>query len=364
MEKAKQKRKGLVRLLIGGAAGFLLLAWLLYKADIHEVMTSIQGLSPWPILLMVLINYLSIPLRVFQWRFLLGNPTGLSFAPVFRALCVGYLGNALLPMGGGEVLKAYVLSRSSNLGFARTLISVILIRLQDLLPILLMTTATLGILPLTEDVEEDLQALLPAAVNIPMGGLRVGLRVFAIGSLTVTACIVLGLLYRETARRHVVAALRIVSGRLAGRCDRILDRVNVAIDALGTTRFFLMGQGCAFGCWAVFVITPLPLLLAFSMDFYRACVTALAINGLVTLAQLLPIAPAAVGTYHAACVFTLLAFNPGMNRETAVAYALVSHLVATMSPVLLALPFLPAAWEELRGLGNARQKAKEFTESS
>ena len=100
-------------------------------------------------------------------------------------------------------------------------------------------------------------------------------------------------------------------------------------------------------------MAPIPLLMAFSLGFGQACVTAVAVTGIATIAHMLPSAPGAVGTYHAFCFVAVILCNPGMDPNAVVAYAVVAHLVGALSPALPGLFFLPRAWIHLTDLRSA-----------
>ena len=90
-------------------------------------------------------------------------------------------------------------------------------------------------------------------------------------------------------------------------------------------------------------LAPVPLLASFSIELRAACLTAVAITGLGALAHLLPVTPAALGTYHLLCACGFLAMNPHLDWDQAVAFALVAHLIGTLTPALPGLLFLPTA---------------------
>lgn len=339
MQEKNTSRKPILRLLLGATVGFALLGWLLHKAGWRDVAQSMKEFSAGSVLLMIAITYVSLPLRVGQWRALLGHPSRLTWTQTFRALCVGYVGNGVLPAGGGEFLKAYSLNRSANLGFARILGSIVLIRMQDLLPVLLITTAVLGILPLTDDVKASIGRLYPAASSLPDTELRFLLRLLSISGVGAIVVLFMAFLHRKAARRIALSLLSRLSERAAARCDDLLTRVDAAVGTLGHTRYFLEGQAYAVGCWTVFVMAPIPLLMELGLAPQQAFLSSLAVNGLATITLFVPIAPAGVGVYHTACGFALLSFNPSLSENAAVAYAVMSHLVS-LSPLVLSLAYL------------------------
>jgi len=356
--EAKDTR--LTRRVLGLALGVFLIGYMLWRADISSVADSVRGLSLWPVLVTVLILYLSLPLRVIQWQLLLGMPSGLSFAQVFKALCLGYLGNGILPLGGGDVLKACVLADSARLSTARVLASVVLVRFQDLFPVLLLATVAAGTLPLSNKVEHDLQALLPSGIVFSKTQLAGAVHLVALSGVILTACLVAAYLCRKTLLMSVVKLVPRLSNRSSAWVQHALGQFSAGLGVIAGPKAFLAGQVVACLCWLIFTLAPIPLLMAFSLDFKQAATSALAVTGLATLGQLIPVAPGGLGTYHALCILAVVAFNPAMSRESAVAYALVSHVIGTVSPAVPGLFLLPGAWNQVQAARHTqRNRSKE-----
>lgn len=340
--------KGVIKHVLGFAMSFLLLAWILYKADLRGVWDAIQRISLWPVLLTLAISYVSFPLRTLQWQWLMGNPEQARFPAAFRALSLGYLGNFLLPMRGGEFLKAFVLARSTELGFARTLSAVVLARFQDLLPILLLAMAVFWVAPLGEGIHMNLGGLLENAIIIPPKTLYAALGFFALA--VAGGAVFCAMLYRwqDATHKLLVSFAQRYIPRLAPRLAAAFEQVSATVDVMGEVRLFWGGQAMAFLCWALFVLAPIPLLCSFSLSMRQASLTSVAINGLATFAHLLPSGPGALGTFHVLCLVALYLVNPGMDPDDAVAYTLIANLLSALGPALPGLFFLPGAWSDVR----------------
>jgi hypothetical protein len=148
----------------------------------------------------------------------------------------------------------------------------------------------------------------------------------------------------------LTARLGGIAPRLTGRVVGMFDAFSRGMAVVGRRRYFWGAQALAFCCWAIFAVAPVPLLTSFGLSFRQACVTAVAKTGLTTIAHLLPSAPGAIGTYHVFCFVAVILCNPSMDANAAIAYALLAHLVGTLSPALPGLVFLPRAWRGIRPL--------------
>jgi len=343
-----RRTTSLLKHILGFGVSFLLLAWLLRKADLRGVWHAIEKISFWPVLLTLSISYLTFPLRTCQLQWLLGSRDEARFPAVFRALSLGYLGNFLLPLRGGEFLKAFVLARSSGFGFTRTLSAVVLARFQDLLPILLLAGTVFWVAPLGKGIQMDLGGLLENEIAIPAKALYAALGIFALA--VAAGAVFLAVLYRwqDATRKVLVGFAERLIPRIAPRLEAILDQVAAAIRVMRERRLLWGGQALALLCWTIFVFAPIPLLSTFGLSVRQALLTAIAINGLATFAHLLPSAPGALGTFHLLCLIALYLVNPNMDPDDAVAYSLIAHLLSTLGPALPGLLYLPCAWSDLR----------------
>jgi len=128
---------------------------------------------------------------------------------------------------------------------------------------------------------------------------------------------------------------------------RALEDVASGMRIVGNAKLFWGAQLLSFQCWIVFALSPIPLLMAFSMDLKHAILNALSKTAITTIAQLLPSAPGTIGTFHAFCLLSVLAVNPNMDKDAALAYVLLAHIISTLSPALPGLLFVPSAWKEM-----------------
>ena len=112
-----------------------LVGWLGLRLDLEQFLDALTSVSAWAVIATLAVVYVSLPLRAVQWQWLLGLSAAGEFWPALKAICVGHLGNFLLPARGGELVRAYHLAQLSDRPISRILPSVVLSRLQDLLPI-------------------------------------------------------------------------------------------------------------------------------------------------------------------------------------------------------------------------------------
>lgn len=337
----EEPRRGYMRLVLGIVLSLGLVYVLFRSVSWAEVWQHVQAFPLWAIGASVSIVLLSVPLRTVQWYGLLGEGEGLSWWKVFRAICLGHLGNTFLPMRGGELLKVGVLAKSAGLSVERVLTSVVLCRLQDL-PII-------GAIFLFFVLQVDLGAV-ESRLGYPTGTVTDWMpesppSIYLITGVVMGVMIIASFLlvawrYREPVNRFLQREGRFYTllRWLVARLDQIRQAVRVA----GHPGRFLGAFLSALCCWVLFTLASVPLLLSMGLGIGPSLHAAVIITGATTFFQLLPSAPTAVGTFHVGCALALSWVLPDLEGAQALAFAVVLHGVGAFSPVLPGILLIPA----------------------
>ncbi len=122
--------KDVKRLLPGAIISILLIAAILYFVDLRAMVNAIRHAN-YPLLgLGVLLGFVWIAIRAIVWRTLLRDRP--SYADVFWTVGEGYLLNNFLPFRLGEIGRAFLLSRKSDMQFMEILPTIVIERAMDL----------------------------------------------------------------------------------------------------------------------------------------------------------------------------------------------------------------------------------------
>jgi uncharacterized protein (TIRG00374 family) len=248
--------------------------------------------------------------------------------------------NNLLPARLGELARAFVLADRERLGKGQVLGTLVFDRFLDGVSLLVMLVTVLLTLRLPPGMEEVRERLTAAGLS----------------AAGVAAAMVLFLVV--VARRREVA-LGVVERLCRALPERFRERV------LSATESFLHGL-----IPAGERPSPVPLVVtsvviwataAWPVDLVlRSFGAALPPSGtlfilvLLIFAVMVPASPGYIGTYHAACVYGLLAF--GLSREKALSIAIVLHGLNFL-PVTL-VGFLLLARQRL-SLGELEHRVQE-----
>jgi glycosyltransferase 2 family protein len=122
--------KDIKRWLPGALVSILLIAAILYFVDFHQMAQAIRSANYLILLLALPLSFIWLAVRGLVWRTLLRNRA--SFRIVFLTLGEGYLMNNFLPFRLGEIGRAYLLSRKSDLRFMEIIPTIVIERAVDL----------------------------------------------------------------------------------------------------------------------------------------------------------------------------------------------------------------------------------------
>jgi len=292
--------KDIRRWLPGAIVSIILIALILYYVDFAAVVRAIAHANPYILLLALVTGFVWMLVRAQVWRTLLRNRA--SFSDVFWTVGEGYLLNNFLPLRLGEVGRAYLISRKSEVTFMEAIPTIIIERAMDL-----------GYSAII------LMAALPYVVGAE-GSQKIGI---IIGTIVVIGFVILYLLarYNQWALGvfHKLTARWPSLQKLGGSfLEQFLAGLGVLTDGWLFLRFlFWMTLN-----WAVAIVSYTLIIRAF---FPQALVTwGMFGLGAAAFGGAIPSLPGAVGTFEGAFggAITLLTGD----QSTALAVALTGRL--------------------------------------
>lgn len=286
------------KILLGLLVSAGLLVYFFRDVDLRVIASHLQG-TLWSFLaLSVILNTVSLWMRAWRWGFLF--PPGPRPTHLFRALLVGYMGNNLLPLRAGELVRIYVASRHGP-RFWTTFATVVVERVLDGLAVGLIVAGLLLVVPLPGEVRWPILVFL-------------GIEVVAMGLLALIAtapgvCRVL----IETLFRRV--------GWVERRLLDLLATMTEGLRGLRAPGHTLPIVLSSVGVWLLFALSVWTALHAAHLDLpLLAAFTVLAFLG---LGVSLPSSPGFVGIVQAATVLALALF--AVPRTEALSFSLLLH---------------------------------------
>jgi len=262
----------------------------------------------WYLLPAALLFLSSFLVRARRWHYLLEPVQHIRTHPLFGATMIGYMGNNVLPVRLGELLRAYALNRQTSVSKSAGLASIVVERLVDSLGLLtfLMVAVISGALP---------------------ARYQSGMIVLSAITLVLLAAVI-ALTFFETKTANTFQKIfRIFPAFLQEKLISILRSFLRGLSGLKATHnygriLFLTGI-----IWLLFAGSTYFMLRAFNfdaiygMDFWAGIVIFL----IGTIGVMIPSSPGYVGTFHYAMIQGLALY--AVPREPALGFAIVIHLM-------------------------------------
>jgi glycosyltransferase 2 family protein len=321
---AAQPRRALLQrvLEIGVSLGFLALA--LRGISFAQLWAALRE-AQWAWLIpCVLITVGLLVVKAWRWQLLFLPDYRLPYRPVFAAQCAGYLASNVLPARAGELVRLVLLVSEVDVSAARTLSTIVVERLLDVLSLLLLMVLLLPFVSLPEWMTRSAQVLGVAAL---LGSAAIVVLSFWKARLLRLSHAMLGRI-RFLDRPGVYAAI----GHLIDGFAVLRGRRGLFLLALSLfTWFGVVAEAWTAGM-AVGLTGPL---------------TAIALSVVVvSLGMVVPSSPGYVGVFHYLVIVALTPFD--VPRDLALSYALVWHAT---NYLVLSLSGLIALWAHGTSLG-------------
>ena len=250
-----------------------------------------------------------------------------QFRQLLRSVLLGFVGNNVLPLRTGELLRVGYLAHLGSIPSESVLAVVALERVLDVVCLLLLLLGTLPLMLVELPIGATLYAL--------SGGMAVGF---------------VGLVLAGRFPHLVLAwsrwLLTPLGERVANTIELRLRRLLEGLQALRSSRRTAAAIAATMGYWAATILGVQVWLWAFGLvlPWYAPLVVVV----FLALGTALPSAPDFVGTYHFFCVAALALF--AVPDATALSVGIVGHATAVLPFTLLGIPIVP------RDLGGLRRR--------
>jgi hypothetical protein len=288
----------LVKILLGIAISVALLVYLFWNVDVRAVLSRLADTQWRWLLLSIALNLAALWARALRWRYLF--PPGSHPARLFNAVMIGYMGNNVLPLRAGEVLRVYVAARHGPRVWT-TVATLVVERALDGLAIGLMLVISLTLVPTPREVAWAAEVfgalvLLLSLALVVIAAAPLSCRIF-----------IHSLAYRWPAiERRLLQAFDVMADGLQSM-RRLRQLVPIVVWSV------VIWLLIVFSFWTAFRAASLDLPLL-------AATTVIAFVG---LGISLPSSPGFIGIIQAATVLALSFF--GVPRAEALSFSLLLH---------------------------------------
>jgi len=327
-----------LKFLLGIGISLFFLILVFRKIDLHQLAAAFRTIDYRYLAAALAITLFSYSFRAVRWHYLVLPLKKAGPRNLLAATIIGYMGNNLLPARLGEFLRAMVLAEKEQLEVSAVFATLVIDRLFDGFTVLLILVFTFFTVQLPPGMEKVQQGLVTG------GYVTLVLYIAVIAFLVV--------LKRATARTiHMVALLlrplpQAVSDRVIPLLGAFISGIRLPGKPGELTALLLS----SLVIWAS-AAWPIDLILkAFNIQLPFSA--ALFILVFLVFAVMVPASPGYVGTYHAACMYGLMAF--ALPKEQALSVALVVHAVGFFPVIFFGIYFL---WSEKISFATLKSKS-------
>lgn len=291
------------------------LAFALRGVDLAGCVAALGEANPLWLIPMLLLAWLALVARARRWGVLLRTLGPLGDTPVLDATNIGFMGNMVLPLRAGEILRPLVVARSGRVTMPAALATVALDRLLDMVMLAVFAAVTLFLVPAGDTLGRAAHSVV-AVVAVAIVGLA--------GVVRFAGWIELRLMMVSGRLPPLLARFVREGGRGFLRSLQGLREPSTLVAALGWSAlvWLIAVLGFAAGALALRIEAP-----ALPLGFATAVIVAAAVS--------VPSAPGFIGVFQAGSSMALALF--GVGDSTAFTFGMLTWVVQMVVIVPLGL---------------------------
>ncbi len=344
------------------------LYFVLRNVEWRQVWNHLQQVNIGLFLFSMLLMLLAYFLMAWRWQHLLdpleisasvgstdgAAPVGVrsreSVFSLYGKVLTGYFFNAFFPARAGDVVRAYLLGRTTGLRKTTVLATIVIEKAFDGIALLLMLLLSLLLLPSASSVRGigiDPTGLAWVA-GVGLLAAVIGLALFYFYSVLIASFAekIMSLLPLPQKARRLPA--------------RLVETFASGMHVFKNPRPLASAALISLVVWAVVALMFFAALASFQSPLFgdlESPVGLLFMTAIVNLGLLVPALPGNVGTYEALCVAAMAFFR--VDKELAVAFALIFHVGQLITTLVVGLF---AFWSQNMSLSDMRPVETEAEE--
>lgn len=313
-----------MKFVIGIGISVFFLFILFRKIDLQQLLAALRMLDYRFLAVAVAVTLISYSARAVRWHYLILPQKRAKPGNLLSATIICYMANNLLPARLGEFARAIVLAQKEKLEVSGVFASLVIDRLFDgfsVLIILVFTFFTVKLPPGMESVQNGL--VTGGYVTLAVYLVIIAFLVILKRSTASTVHFV-SLLLKPFPRVFAEKAVKLLVSFISGL--QLPSKPGDLLAIILSSAFI----------WAT-AVWPIDLVLQ-AFNIHLPFSASLFILIFLVFAVMVPASPGYVGTYHAACMYGLMAF--AIPKEKALSVALVVHAISFFPVILFGFFFL------------------------
>lgn len=307
-----------------------LLWWAFRGISWEELWHHVRDADPWLMTLAVIGSFLVFPLRAARWRPIL-DPVAPNtpFGPLWRATCIGFMANSVLPSRAGEIIRPFMLVRETQISFSAALASLVVDRVFDAIVVLLLILVAL--------LDPSLPSGLSLGASITATAIVIGVGMIALYAMV---------FFPGALVRLFEAFARRVAPKYEQRGAEMLRSFATGLSVLRDPVRFVVVFLWALAMW---LVQPIAFWVGFkAIGIDVPFTAALLVQGIIVFAVAVPSTPGFFGIFEAAAKAGLGIY--GVQESLALAWGLTYHVLSLIPIVVVGLYYLARSGVKLGDL--------------
>jgi uncharacterized protein (TIRG00374 family) len=291
-------------LVLVGALVSAILAWLVVeRLDWPVFWATLDQVRIAPLVIAIPVLIGGILARGIRWMLIVVGRPG-HIADFLRATCMGYLGNTILPLRAGEIVRIIAVNRLTAIAAAKVMAGAVADRLLDAIMLAAMLSIVLAV---------------HGAAVVDLKVDAVALALVAAGFIAVVVAMAWGRLWR--------GAVGWLATLFPKPVERIIYRLYEEIVPVFVTLREPRGLAVAVALTALATATDLLAiwLVMTAFGWTMPLLAAVTVVVFLNVGALVPAAPGYIGVFQVACIFALNLF--GIGESEAVAFSVIFQLM-------------------------------------
>jgi uncharacterized protein (TIRG00374 family) len=298
--------------LLGFAISLLFFFLAVRNVEWREVYSGLKEVAPGFLFLTLFSFFASLLCRAFLWQALLNRKKKIPWSSAFQSILIGYMGNNVLPLRMGELMRAYAVGKKEALSKSLALASIVLERFFDLLSLLIFFGVLLLAMPSTKWLFTS------------------GLLVFL---FLISMMILLHFLASDTGRfvSLVMKPLGSLPGGLAEKAHRITRSFTEGLTLIKGAPQVVRAVFLSLLTWLLMTLSFYFCMNAFEMALPFTAPLLLVV--VLNIGIMIPSSPGFIGIFQYLCILSLSFFD--IPKESALAFSVVLHATQYLPVTLL-----------------------------
>ncbi|OGT42163.1 MAG: hypothetical protein A3F13_05020 [Gammaproteobacteria bacterium RIFCSPHIGHO2_12_FULL_40_19] len=295
------------------------------NTEIESLKSALSTANYWLLALGLIPQLIAFFLLAAREKFLLNKLYHFRFRDLFEGVIIGYVGNNILPLRGGEFLKVLYWSKKSSKSYISLLSVALIERLLDLICLILLFFV--GSQVILAKMGFDIRWIACFVASI----------FFCIGIL-----IFLDWKYKNEFKLH--ASLQHLLGEaIAHYCNDLINKVMTGFRVLGSSKNIFFAIVITLLYWAINLFGLAISFYAFHLPVSWEKIVVLLLA--TCFGTAIPAAPGYIGTFDYFSKMALVLY--GVDQSVAASFAIATHFMSLVPFTLLGILFVYPAMSRL-----------------